>query len=85
MDARGEGSSTSYYNVLGVSSDSNVDEIRRAYRKLAMQWHPDKCTRSPSLLGEAKRKFQQIQEAYSGMYVCLYVSSSCFYLFIFYI
>ncbi|KAG4906272.1 hypothetical protein JHK82_054910 [Glycine max] len=65
MDARGEGSSTSYYNVLGVSSDSNVDEIRRAYRKLAMQWHPDKCTRSPSLLGEAKRKFQQIQEAYS--------------------
>lgn len=55
----------SYYNVLGVSSDSNLEEIRRAYRKLAMQWHPDKCTRTPSLLGEAKRKFQQIQEAYS--------------------
>lgn len=30
------------------------------------QWHPDKWTRTPSLLGEAKRKFQQIQEAYSG-------------------
>ncbi|XP_019256696.1 PREDICTED: chaperone protein DnaJ-like isoform X2 [Nicotiana attenuata] len=30
-----------------------------------MQWHPDKWTRTPSLLGEAKRKFQQIQEAYS--------------------
>lgn len=30
------------------------------------QWHPDKWTRTPSVLGEAKRKFQQIQEAYSG-------------------
>lgn len=32
---------------------------------LLQQWHPDKWTRNPSLLGEAKRKFQQIQEAYS--------------------
>lgn len=30
------------------------------------QWHPDRWTRTPSLLGEAKRKFQQNQEAYSG-------------------
>nr|GMD27667.1 DnaJ homolog subfamily B member 8-like isoform X2 [Ipomoea batatas] len=30
-----------------------------------MQWHPDKWTKNPSLLGEAKRRFQQIQEAYS--------------------
>lgn len=29
------------------------------------QWHPDKWAKTPSLLGEAKRKFQQIQEAYS--------------------
>lgn len=55
----------SYYSVLGVGSDSSVEEIRRAYRKLAMKWHPDRWTRTPSLLGEAKRKFQQIQEAYS--------------------
>ncbi|CAN4121695.1 unnamed protein product [Withania somnifera] len=55
----------SYYSVLGVNVDSSDEEIRRAYRKLAMQWHPDKWTRTPSLLGEAKRKFQQIQEAYS--------------------
>lgn len=56
---------SSYYSVLGVDVDSSDEEIRKAYRKLAMQWHPDKWTRTPSLLGEAKRKFQQIQEAYS--------------------
>jgi hypothetical protein len=32
------------------------------------QWHPDRWTRTPSLLSEAKRKFQNIQEAYSGRY-----------------
>ncbi|KAL3501867.1 hypothetical protein ACH5RR_036316 [Cinchona calisaya] len=57
--------SVSYYNILGVPTNSSDEEIKRAYRKLAMQWHPDKWTRTPSLLGEAKRKFQQIQEAYS--------------------
>lgn len=55
----------SYYSILGVSRDSSIDEIRRAYRKLAMQWHPDKWAKNPSLLGEAKCKFQKIQEAYS--------------------
>ncbi|KAK9935261.1 hypothetical protein M0R45_022371 [Rubus argutus] len=55
----------SYYSILGVNSECSGEEIRRAYRKLAMQWHPDRWTRSPCLLGEAKRRFQQIQEAYS--------------------
>ncbi|XP_050231417.1 uncharacterized protein LOC126680338 [Mercurialis annua] len=59
------GSCSSYYSVLGVSSDSSIEEIKRAYHRLAMQWHPDKWARTPSLLAEAKRKFQQIQEAYS--------------------
>ncbi|XP_028776638.1 uncharacterized protein LOC114733347 [Neltuma alba] len=58
-------SSPSYYSILGVDSDSSLEEIRRAYRKLAMQWHPDRWTRTPTLLSEAKRKFQEIQEAYS--------------------
>lgn len=60
----GEQSSASYYNILGVGVDSSVEEIRRAYRRLAMQWHPDRWTRTPSLLGEAKRRFQKIQEAH---------------------
>ncbi|CAH9081518.1 unnamed protein product [Cuscuta europaea] len=57
--------SPSYYTILGVSECSSDEELRRAYRKLAMQWHPDKWTRNPSLLGEAKVRFQQIQEAYA--------------------
>ncbi|CAI8618490.1 unnamed protein product [Vicia faba] len=66
MDDYSQGAlSSSYYTVLGVSSDSSINEIRRAYRKLAMQWHPDRWTRTPSLLNEAKCKFQKIQEAYS--------------------
>lgn len=57
--------SLSYYRVLGLRTDSSMEEIRRAFRKLAMQWHPDRWIKTPSLLGEAKRRFQQIQEAYS--------------------
>ncbi|KAL9265340.1 Chaperone protein DnaJ 1-like protein [Drosera capensis] len=58
--------SESYYAVLGVAGDSSVDEIRRAYRRLAMKWHPDKWVgRNSSLLGEAKIRFQKIQEAYA--------------------
>ncbi|GMI75164.1 hypothetical protein HRI_001185700 [Hibiscus trionum] len=55
----------SYYSVLGVKVDASIQDIKRAYRKLAMQWHPDRWTRTPSVLSEAKHKFQQIQEAYS--------------------
>ncbi|CAA2969832.1 dnaJ homolog subfamily B member 8-like isoform X2 [Olea europaea subsp. europaea] len=54
----------SYYSILGVNAESSDEEIRRAYLKLAMQWHPDKWTKNPTQLGEAKQKFQQIQEAY---------------------
>lgn len=60
-----EEASVSYYNVLGVNLDSSDQEIRRAYRNLAMKWHPDKWAKSPMVLNEAKRKFQKIQEAYS--------------------
>ncbi|CAL0312146.1 unnamed protein product [Lupinus luteus] len=64
MEPDNNGSLPSYYNVLGVTSNSSIEQIRRAYRKLAM-WHPDRWTKTPSLLAEANHKFQQIQEAYS--------------------
>ena len=49
-----------YYEVLGVSRDASADQIKSAYRKLAMKWHPD---RNPGN-AEAKEKFQEASEAY---------------------
>ncbi|CAI8615378.1 unnamed protein product [Vicia faba] len=67
MDRDGAGSNggSCYYSVLGIRSDASSSDIRTAYRKLAMRWHPDKWTRNPATAGEAKLRFQQIQEAYS--------------------
>ncbi|TKY61552.1 DnaJ-like subfamily B member 6 [Spatholobus suberectus] len=67
MDREGGGSDggSCYYSVLGIRKDASSSDIRTAYRKLAMRWHPDKWARNPATAGEAKRRFQQIQEAYS--------------------
>ena len=46
-----------YYEILGVSKDATQDDIKKAYRKLAIQYHPDK---NP----EGDEKFKQIAEAY---------------------
>ncbi|XP_068660991.1 uncharacterized protein [Aristolochia californica] len=54
-----------YYSVLGIRREASVAEIRGAFRKLALKWHPDKWTKNPTVAAEAKRRFQQIQEAYS--------------------
>ncbi|XVE63108.1 hypothetical protein DITRI_Ditri06bG0173200 [Diplodiscus trichospermus] len=54
-----------YYSVLGIRKDASFSDIRTAYRKLALKWHPDRYARNPAVAGEAKRRFQQIQEAYS--------------------
>lgn len=48
-----------YYEVLGVKKDATDDELKKAYRKLAMQYHPDRC-KDP----DAKDKFSKINEAY---------------------
>ncbi|XP_037344729.1 dnaJ homolog subfamily B member 2 isoform X2 [Pungitius pungitius] len=50
-----------YYNVLGVSKTASQDDIKKAYRKLALKWHPDK---NPDNKEEAERKFKELAEAY---------------------
>lgn len=49
-----------YYKILGVSSSAKADEIKKAYRKLAMQFHPDKNQGNK----KAEEKFKEISEAY---------------------
>src|SRR6056297_3443569 len=49
-----------YYEVLGVSKDASDDEIKKAYRKKAMKFHPDRNSDDP----EAEKKFKQASEAY---------------------
>lgn len=50
-----------YYNVLGVGKNASDEEIKRAYRKLAMKYHPD---RNPNKK-EAEERFKEINEAYA--------------------
>ncbi|GAA0143597.1 chaperone [Lithospermum erythrorhizon] len=50
-----------YYKILGVDKNAKDDDLKKAYRKLAMKWHPDK---NPDNKKEAEAKFKQISEAY---------------------
>ncbi|CAA6671529.1 unnamed protein product [Spirodela intermedia] len=50
-----------YYKILQVDKSAKDDDLKKAYRKLAMKWHPDK---NPNNKKEAEAKFKQISEAY---------------------
>jgi DnaJ family protein B protein 4 len=50
-----------YYKLLGVNRDAEEDAIKKAYRKLALKWHPD---RNPNNKAEAEKQFKAISEAY---------------------
>ncbi|OWM81736.1 dnaJ homolog subfamily B member 1-like [Punica granatum] len=50
-----------YYKVLQVDRNARDDDLKKAYRKLAMKWHPDK---NPNNKKDAEAKFKQISEAY---------------------
>lgn len=51
-----------YYEVLGLSKTSSQDDVKRAYRNLALKYHPDRVT--PDKKKEAEEKFKEISEAY---------------------
>ena len=49
------------YEVLGVARNASPEDIKKSYRKLAMQYHPDRNAGNK----QAEEKFKQINEAYS--------------------
>ncbi|MCO5593452.1 hypothetical protein L7F22_047466 [Adiantum nelumboides] len=50
-----------WYKILGISKTASAADIKRAYKKLALQWHPDKNVDNPE---EAEVKFREVAEAY---------------------
>ena len=52
--------SADYYEILGVARDANGDEVKRAYRRLAIKWHPDQNPGND----EAEVRFKECAEAY---------------------
>ena len=56
--------SKDYYSILGVSKDATADDLKRAYRKLAKQYHPD-AQHTEEDKKNAEAKFKEINEAYS--------------------
>ena len=51
-----------YYKVLGCGKQATAEELKKAYRKLALKWHPDRC--APEKKDDAQTKFQEIGEAF---------------------
>lgn len=51
---------TDYYKLLGVDRNASEDEIKKAYKKMALKWHPDRNAGSE----EASKKFKEISEAF---------------------
>ncbi|HEU4620783.1 MAG TPA: DnaJ domain-containing protein, partial [Burkholderiaceae bacterium] len=49
-----------YYEILGVSKNASEDDIKKAYRKLAMKHHPDRNPGDKT----AEEKFKEVKEAY---------------------
>lgn len=52
----------SFYEILGIAKDADEETIRKAYKKLALKWHPD---RNRDNQEEANKKFQEINKAYN--------------------
>jgi DnaJ-class molecular chaperone len=54
-------SKSDYYDILGVSKNASAEEIKKAYRKQALEWHPD---RHKDDKADAEKRFKEVNEAY---------------------
>lgn len=58
--------SADYYQILGIPRDATTDQIKAAYRKLAIKYHPDRI-KDPKKKQEAQKKFMAIANAYETL------------------
>jgi len=56
-----------YYKILGVDSDVTAEELKKVYRELVKEWHPDRLLHNPSLHKTAQQRLQEINEAYDQL------------------
>lgn len=66
-----------YYKILAISKHASAADIKRAYKKLALQWHPDKNVDNRE---EAEAKFREIAAAYEVLVtnkipICFFIFS----------
>lgn len=54
-----------YYKILEITKDADERGIKKAYRKLALRWHPDKNSETPEQQAAAEKKFKDISESYT--------------------
>ncbi|MBO97323.1 MAG: molecular chaperone DjlA [Flavobacteriales bacterium] len=68
VDNRSDNSLEKYYKILGVNNSASIDEVKKAYRKMAMKYHPDKLQGvSSDIVKLAEEKFQLVQDAYENI------------------
>ncbi|PAN31685.1 hypothetical protein GQ55_5G442000 [Panicum hallii var. hallii] len=60
-----EATTRTFYDLLGISAEGSADEVRAAYRRLALKYHPD--VSPPGAAAENTRRFIEVQEAYETL------------------